>query len=171
MQFSECSASVSIALEKVVRTSKEQLTKQEKQKERVKTWREICLTCLAKNGLLIIIVKNLFVSLSDIIVRSLPDINPLTLMLLRSLLSLSLLLPVRWKISSHHLMMAQPNLILSSYSYQPADSHISPWYPSLLLHVKWIIISAYQHTSISDYQHISISEYQHIRISSFHLPS
>ena len=148
MQFSECSASVSIALEKVVRTSKEELTKQEKQKERLKTWREICLTCLAKNGLLIIIVKNLFVSLSDIIVRSLPDVNPLSLMLLRSLLSLSLLLPVRWKISSHHIMMAQPNLIISSSSYQPADSHFSPWYPSLLLHVKWIIILSSYHTII-----------------------
>ena len=97
MQISECSATVSIALEKVVKTSKEQLTKQEKQKERLKTWQEIIVSCLAKNGLLIIIAKNLFGSVSDIIVRSLPDINPITLILLRSLLSLSLLLPV-WSI-------------------------------------------------------------------------
>ena len=97
MQISECSATVSFALEKVVKTSKEQLTKQEKQKERLKTWQEIIVSCLAKNGLLIIIAKNLFGSVSDIIVRSLPDINPITLILLRSLLSLSLLLPV-WSI-------------------------------------------------------------------------
>ena len=97
MQISECSATASIALEKVVKTSKEQLTKQEKQKERLKTWQEIIVSCLAKNGLLIIIAKNLFGSVSDIIVRSLPDINPITLILLRSLLSLSLLLPV-WSI-------------------------------------------------------------------------
>ena len=54
MQFSECSQSISIALEKVVMTSKDQLTEQEKQ-------REIMASCkLAQNGLLIIIVKNLF---------------------------------------------------------------------------------------------------------------
>ena len=99
MQSSECSASVSIAVEKVVKTSKEEFTKQKEQRERLKTWREIIVSCVAKNGLLIIIAKNLFVSVSDIIVRSLPDIDPLTLILLRSLLSLSLLLPLWWVVT------------------------------------------------------------------------
>ena len=99
MQSSECSASVSIAVEKVVKTSKEEFTKQEKQRERLKTWQEIIVSCVAKNGLLIIIAKNFFVSVSDIIVRSLPDIDPLTLILLRSLLSLSLLLPLWWVVT------------------------------------------------------------------------
>ena len=107
MQFSECSQSISIALEKVVMTSKEELTEQEKQRERQRVYK------LAKNGLLIIIVKNLFGGLSDILVRSLPNIEPLTLSLLRSLLSLSLLLPLGLIIISAFGNI--PNTILSNY--------------------------------------------------------
>ena len=75
--------SLHIAVQKIVTTQKEELTAEKKSKQVSKTWKEIYLSCLAENGLLIIIVKNLLVSVSDIIVRSLPDINPLTLMLLR----------------------------------------------------------------------------------------
>lgn len=107
MQFSECSQSISIALEKVVITSKEELSEQEKQRERQRVYK------LAKNGLLIIIVKNLFGGLSDILVRSLPNIEPLTLSLLRSLLSLSLLLPLGLIIISAFGNI--PNTILSNY--------------------------------------------------------
>ena len=72
-----------IAVQKIVTTRKEELTAEKKPRKVSKSWKEIYLSCLAENGLLIIIVKNLLVSVSDIIVRSLPDINPLTLMLLR----------------------------------------------------------------------------------------
>ena len=75
--------SLHIAVQKIVTTQKEELTAEKKPRQVSKTWKEIYLSCLAENGLLIIIVKNLLVSVSDIIVRSLPDINPLTLMLLR----------------------------------------------------------------------------------------
>ena len=75
--------SLHIAVQKIVTTQKEELTAEKKARKVSKTWKEIYLSCLAENGLLIIIVKNLLVSVSDIIVRSLPDINPLTLMLLR----------------------------------------------------------------------------------------
>ena len=75
--------SLHIAVQKIVTTQKEELTAEKKSKQVSKTWKEIYLSCLAENGLLIIIVKNLLVSVSDIIVRSLPDTNPLTLMLLR----------------------------------------------------------------------------------------
>ena len=119
MQFSECSQSISIALEKVVMTSKEELIEQEKQRERLKTWRESISVSskLAKNGFLIIIVKTLFGGVGDILVRSLPDIEPLTLTLLRSLLSLSLLLPLG-------LIIISAFLILSS-SYQAPTSRES----------------------------------------------
>ena len=124
MQFSQCSASVSIALEKVVKTSKEkeQLPKQEKQNERVKTWRELSFPCLTKNGLLLILVKNLFSSLSDIIVRSLPDIDPVNLMLLRSLISLSILLPV-W--SAGLIINLSLHQIISSICY---THNAKPWH-------------------------------------------
>ena len=75
--------SLHIAVQKIVTTRKEELTAEKKPRKLSITWKEIYLSCLAENGLLIIIVKNLLVSVSDIIVRSLPDINPLTLMLLR----------------------------------------------------------------------------------------
>ena len=124
MQFSQCSASVSIALEKVVKTSKEkeQLPKQEKQNERLKTWRELSFPCLTKNGLLLILVKNLFSSLSDIIVRSLPDIDPVNLMLLRSLISLSILLPV-W--SAGLFINLSLHQIISSICY---THNAKPWH-------------------------------------------
>ena len=72
-----------IAVQKIVTTQKREFTAEKKPRKVSKTWKDIFLLCLAENGLLIIIVKNLLVSVSDIIVRSLPDINPLTLMLLR----------------------------------------------------------------------------------------
>ena len=75
--------SLHIAVQKIVTTQKEELTAEKKPRKVSNTWKEIYLSRLAENGLLIIIVKNLLVSVSDIIVRSLPDINPLTLMLLR----------------------------------------------------------------------------------------
>ena len=125
MQFSECSESISIALEKVVMTSKEELTVQEKQRERLKS---ISVSSkLAKNGFLIIIVKNLFGGVGDILVRSLPDIEPLTLTLLRSLLSLSILLPLGLIIISSFLRLSSSNqaptpresLLVSSSSLKP----------------------------------------------------
>ena len=121
MQFSECSESISIALEKVVMTSKEELTEQEKQRERLKTWRESISVSskLAKNGFLIIIVKTLFGGVGDILVRSLPDIEPLTLTLLRSLLSLSLLLPLGLIIISSFLRL------LSSYQAPTSRESLS----------------------------------------------
>ena len=127
-EFSECSESISIALEKVVMTSKEELTEQEKQRERLKTWREsIVSSKLAKNLFLIIIVKNLFGGVGDILVRSLPDIEPLTLTLLRSLLSLSILLPLGLIIISSFLRLSSSNqaptpresLLVSSSSLKP----------------------------------------------------
>ena len=75
--------SLHIAVQKIVTTQKEELAAEKKPRKVSNTWKEIYLSRLAENGLLIIIVKNLLVSVSDIIVRSLPDINPLTLMLLR----------------------------------------------------------------------------------------
>ena len=75
--------SLHIAVQKIVTTRKEELTAEKKPRKLSNTWKEIFFSRLAENGLLIIIVKNLLVSVSDIIVRSLPDINPLTLMLLR----------------------------------------------------------------------------------------
>ena len=75
--------SLHIAVQKIVTTRKKELTAEKKPRKVSNTWKEIYLSRLAENGLLIIIVKNLLVSVSDIIVRSLPDINPLTLMLLR----------------------------------------------------------------------------------------
>ena len=75
--------SLHIAVQKIVTRQKEALTAEKNPRKVSKPWKEIYLSRLAENGLLIIIVKNLLVSVSDIIVRSLPDTNPLTLMLLR----------------------------------------------------------------------------------------
>ena len=83
MHFPECSMSLHIAVQKIVTRQKEALTAEKNPRKVSKPWKEIYLSRLAENGLLIIIVKNLLVSVSDIIVRSLPDTNPLTLMLLR----------------------------------------------------------------------------------------
>ena len=83
MHFPECPMSLHIAVQKIVTRQKEALTAEKNPRKVSKPWKEIYLSRLAENGLLIIIVKNLLVSVSDIIVRSLPDTNPLTLMLLR----------------------------------------------------------------------------------------
>ena len=49
---------------------------------------------LSQYGLLLTILKNLFAGINEIVVKSLPDLHPVTVFFLRSILMLSLLLPV-----------------------------------------------------------------------------
>ena len=49
---------------------------------------------LSQYGLMLTILKNLFAGINEIVVKSLPDLHPVTVFFLRSILMLSLLLPV-----------------------------------------------------------------------------